>query len=287
MTNEIRIDGVEFNVQNEDVVALAQRIYEDGQAGRPTPLLQCTHQHRGIMHLRKVNGKLWAAHNPGQGGAGCSVRFTNEGPGHRAAKNYAIRAWIGHGYTAVIDEHTVTGTDGKVLVRHDAAVLDAPAKIGFEAQFSPLTPTAARARTTKSYRAGWTALWLPGSNDLPLAGYHGIPMARPHTDIAWAEGTPRPGTVHVLSKRPFVMEPCTVRGRFTSCPDTGRGPCGGFHPFFPAPDDGFDVLDEVLGELAAGLTVPLLDAKGVVRLVTADDYRRYEELTGLDRKSVV
>jgi len=277
MTNTIRIDGIVMNVQAPEVIALAQRIYEDRQAGRPTPRLECTEEHRGEMYLQPrkhstFGVRLWAMHNPGQG-HGCSgVRFSNEGPGHRAAKAYVVEAWERHGY-ATATEHSTGPT------RLDAAVINAPAQIGFEAQFSPIKPEAARGRTTKSYNVGWTALWLPGRHDMALAQYHGIPMARPHTDIAWADGTPKPGTVHVLSKRPFVMARC--RDAFDRCPETGRGVCDKHHPFFPPYDDGFDVLDEVLGELAAGLTVPLMDAKGHVRLVSADDYRRYEESTGL------
>jgi hypothetical protein len=279
VTNTIRIDGIKQNVQNPHVVARAWRIYEDRQAGRPTPVLECTAEHRGEMYLQPrkhsiLGVRLWAMHKPGQGHTCTGIGFSNEGPGHIAAKEYAVRAWERHGYTAATEYSTGP-------TRLDVAVIDAPAKIGFEAQFSPIKAEAARGRTTKSHKAGWTPIWLPGRHDMALAGCHSIPMARPHTDIAWTAGTPKPGTVHVLSKRLFVMEPCTARGQFTSCPVTGSGMCGGFHPFFPAPDGGFDVLDEVLGELAAGLTVPLMDAKGVVRLVTAEDFRRYEEATGL------
>lgn len=273
--NIIRIDGTAFFV--DDIAEWAEQIYQDRKAKRPTPELTCNDAHRGRMYLRKVNGQLWAAHMPGQGGA-CRIRITNEGPGHKIAKDYAVRAWERHGYTAATEHRT--GTD-KTATRLDAAVLNAPVQLGLEAQFSPLADKDARARTTKSYNAGWTAVWLPGRNDMPLARYHAIPMVRPHTDIAWAAGLPKPGTVAVASKRAFVMEPCTVRGRFDRCPVTGRGMCGQYHPFFPAPEGGFDVLDEVLGELAAGLTVTLMDAKGVVRLVSDGDFRRYEEATGL------
>lgn len=284
MTNTIRIDGIKHNVHDDDTAALARRIYEDRKAGRPTPLLECTDKHRGEMFLQerfssRYGMRLWAIHKPGQGGPGCSTRIGNEGPGHQAAKDYFVRAMESHGYQTETEYSTAVDAEDRNATRLDAAVVNGPVKLGFEAQFSPLKPEAARGRTTKSYNRGWMPIWQPGSNDMPLARYHSIPMVRPHTDIAWAEGLPKPYTVVVPSKRPFVMALC--RDAFDRCPDTGRGVCSKYHPSFPAPEDGFDPLDEVWGELAGGLTVPLMDAKGVVRLVTAEDYRRYEEATGL------
>jgi hypothetical protein len=222
-----------------------------------------------------VGKQLWANHKPGHAHPGCANLRISEGPAHINAKDYTATALQRHGFTVETEHSTGRGT---VL---DVAVLDSPVKLGLEAQFYPMKERDLRTRTTKSFNGGFTTAWMPGSNQLALSMGHSVPMLRPHTAIDWAAGVPRHGTVHVLSKRVMTLAPCTPSGPFTTCPETGRGVCGQRHPFFGVADTGFQVLDEVLGELAGGLTVPLMDAKGVVRLVSAQDRKLYEEHTGL------
>lgn len=282
MANCIYVDGVEVNIQDTAVVTQIHRIYEDRKAKKATPELTCTKPHRGPMYLmkRKPPGGigeaiLWAAHMPGHGDSNCSIRIGNEGPAHRNAKEYTAKALERHGFAVELEHSTGNGT---VL---DVAVLDAPVKLGIEAQFYALDPADARARTTKSVNGGYMPAWMPGSNGLAQKIGYSVPMLRPHTEIDWAAAVPRLGTVHVLSKRHMTLEPCTASGPFTSCPDSGRGMCGKWHPFFAPSESGFQVLDEVLGELAEGTTVPLMDHRGIVYLTSTADKTLYESHTGL------
>lgn len=281
MANFIYVDGVALNIQDPAVVHRMHRIYEDRKVS--SVKLTCTRPHRGQMYLMKRkppggNGAplLWAAHKPGHGGDdSCSIRIGNEGPAHRNAKQYAASALERHGFCVELEHSTGNGT---IL---DVAAVDAPVKLGIEAQFYAIDPADARARTTKSINGGYLPTWMPGSNSLAQKIGYSVPMLRPHTEIDWSAAVPRLGTVHVLSKRRMTLEPCTPSGPFTSCPDTGRGVCGQWHPFFSPNESGFQVLDEVLGELAAGVTVPLMDRRGIVYLTTVADKGLYEEHTGL------
>ena len=281
MPNLIYVDGHLLNIQDPAVKALMERIYNDAQAGRPIPELVCDKPHRGSMYLQMrpaaggAGKQLWANHKPGHAHPGCANLRISEGPAHLNAKDYTATALQRHGFTVETEHSTGNGT---IL---DVAVLDSPTKLGLEAQFYPMKERDLRTRTTKSFNGGFTTAWMPGSNQLAQSMGYSVPMLRPHTDIDWAAGTPRLGTVHVLSKRVMTIEPCTPSGPFTTCPETGRGVCGKWHPFFGVADTGFQVLDEVLGEMAGALTVPLMDARGVVWLVSAEDRSRYEEHTGL------
>jgi hypothetical protein len=43
--------------------------------------LVCTQPHAGRMHLRLINGRLWAAHYPGEGSTACRVAVAHEAEG--------------------------------------------------------------------------------------------------------------------------------------------------------------------------------------------------------------
>jgi hypothetical protein len=260
-------------------VAALWHLYENHNPRRGRMPLWCTKPHGGQMHLRKIRGQLWAAHYPGGGGTqSCTaqVRHESEGLPHRHMKDYAGRALEAAGYQ--VTEEFSTGK-----TRLDLAV-DAPFKFGVEAQFSQIVERDAKSRTTKSFRAGWPALWLPGGQGVAQQLGYQLPVLR-HNDneIDWASKVPAKGTATATSVRRITVQHCTVSGPFDHCPDKRGGFCGKWHPWFNdmAPAQWF-TLDDALTGIAAGALVLHQDRRGIVRIVPAGDLPRYRELTGCD-----
>ncbi len=229
------------------------------------------------MHLQVRHGALWACHDPLQGGPDCTTRIPKpESPAHRHYKDYTARAADNAGYTTRTEYSTGRGT------RLDVAI-NAPHQFGAEIQFSTITARDAKTRTTKSARAGWPPLWLPGSKKVgdTLAGH--VPVLRHNdTEIDWTPALPRAGTATALGLRHITREKCTPASRWQACPDTGRGTyCRQWHPWLNDVATGW-TLDNAITGVGAGELTTLQTRTGMVLLVIADDMHIYRELTGHD-----
>jgi hypothetical protein len=259
-------------------IAALWNLYDNHNNRRGRMPLWCTKTHGGQMYLKKVRGRLWAAHYPGQGDASCRalVRHESEGVPHRHMKTYTTRALETAG-------HTVTQEFSTGKTRLDVAV-NAPYRFGIEAQFSPIAERDAKSRTTKSFRAGWPAIWLPGSQGVgDRLGYR-VPVLR-HNDneIDWTEGVPAKGTATATNVRRITPERCDTRSYWNHCPHKRGGFCGRRHPWFNDMSEGdWWTLDDALAGIAAGVLVLHQDQCSIVRIVPTADLPLYRELTGLE-----
>jgi hypothetical protein len=278
MSSQLRFDGHIIDLRtNPQACAELRRLYDTRKRGDKLPLF-CVKPHQGQMHLRLIDGQLWAAHNPNQGGPGCSVRIPRpEGPDHHHCKDYVERAADNAGFTAQ-QEHTI----GHGIARLDVAIT-APQPFGAEPQFSAITAKDAKAKTTKAARHGWPRLWLPGTKKIgdTLAG--AVPVLRHNdTEIDWIASVPAKGTVTALGLRRITAEQCTPASRWKACPDTGRGIyCRQWHPWLNDLVTGWTLDDAITGFGEGELTI-LQTRQNQVQLVIAAGLPLYQNLTGHD-----
>jgi hypothetical protein len=274
-----RDEKVDLKAASRGLLADLWAMYENRRRYRGAnrmPLV-CTQSHAGQMYLKVVDGELWAAHYPGQGDGECSVRIGPESDSHRHIKDYAARALEAGGYTVQPEFST-----GYKITRLDLAV-QAPNRFGVEAQVTPLAAKDAKSRTTKSFKAGWPALWIPGTETIgnTLAG--AVPVLRYNErQIDWEPGVPAKGTATALGLRHVTREKCTAYSRWKVCPETGRGNyCDRWHPWLDDVIPGWTVDDALVG-LAGGVLSLLQTGTGRVHLVATEDVPTYVELTGHD-----
>lgn len=253
-------------------------LYENFPRSKAKMPLFCTDKHGGRLYLRKHDGDLYAAHYPSQSCKCPSIRLQPESPGHQNMKEYARSSLESAGYKTA-NEFTTAGR----RTRLDVAVLDSPFRFGVEAQFSSIPESQAKRRTTLSHKAGITPLWLPGSRTVANGLGHRIPVLR-HNDqhIDWSAGVPSKSSVIATSVRRMTAMRCSPTSEFSQCPVSGRGPCGQWHPWWNDMDTGWHSLWDALIGIAQKRLMPLEDFKGVVRIVPADDFPKYVELTGHD-----
>jgi hypothetical protein len=197
MSSQLRFDGRIVDLRTDpQVCAELRRLYDTRKRRQKLPLF-CVQPHRGQMHLRLIDGQLWVAHNPHQGGADCRVRIPGpEGVAHHHGKEYTARAADAAGFTAEL-EHSV----GRGVARLDVAI-HAPQQFGAEIQFSTISAKEAKTRTTSAARHGWPRLWLPGNKKIgnTIAGH--VPVLRHNdTEINWTASVPAKGTVTALGLR--------------------------------------------------------------------------------------
>lgn len=217
------------------------------------------------MYIRAVNDRYWAVHFAG--GAHGEHEIALETDEHRRQKDYWCRAAEDGGYSVAKELSTGGGT---VL---DVAI-DGPRRTGVEVQRSTVHTKLVKARTTKSYRAGWLPVWFLDSDRKPT-WYHQVPAVGCNV-IPWSSLPPRrAATASGLT----VVKPlrCTP-GAFQRCPDGNRRPCGRWHPN-REPMRGITV-DDVAVMVPAERLVPMRDIKKQVYLVSPASLAIYRELTG-------
>lgn len=217
------------------------------------------------MFIRLRGGKYWAVHFAG--GAHGPHELALESDEHRRQKDYWHRAAEGAGYRASKEFRTTNGT---IL---DVAI-EGPRRTGIEVQHSSIEVKLAKARTTKSYRAGWLPVWFLDSDNRP-PWFHQVP-ALSCNRISWgALPPPRAATAVGLTK--FTPLRCTP-GAFQTCPEGRKRPCGAWHPN-REPWPGLTV-DDVAGLVPAEQILPMRDTRGHVHLVSPASLALYRELTG-------
>lgn len=274
MSGLVMLDGELLNLERLSAAqyGMMWSLYESHKGGSQRYPLQC-HDHKSAMFLRNHRGQLWASHYPGSGvrcGKGISAP---ESPSHLHMKEYAYRAVDDAGFQAEFEFPTGNGT------KLDVAVAS-PIPFGIEAQFSPIKPGLAKARTTKSVRAGWPPVWLPSTKQIgdSLAGL--VPIIRHNdTDIDWESVVPRKGAATAVSLRHVIRERCTAGSRWNRCPSGSKNMCGRWHPWLNDPVIGL-TLDDALAGIGAGQFTLLQNHLGYVYYVPASEVSIYQELTG-------
>jgi hypothetical protein len=248
-------------------------MYETHKGSSTRYPLTCEN-HGSAMHLKCRGGKrLWASHYPHEGGQGCSkLVHEAEGLAHLHLKDYTVRAMSNAGFEVRTEFSTGRGT------RLDVAIA-APNPFGIEAQFSPIKSGLAKARTTKSARAGWMPTWLPGTKSIgdSLAGL--VPIVRHNDGIDWESGVPYKGAAAAVSLRHIRRERCTAASRWQRCPSGSKTFCGRWHPWFNDPVLGV-TLDAALEGIGLGEYVLLQNQRRHVYYVPRSDVAIYQELTG-------
>lgn len=224
-------------------------------------------QATGEMYVRKARGMYWAAHFPGEGHGFHEIAV--ESDEHRRQKDYWYRAAQDAGYEASKELRTGRGT---VL---DVAILGAR-HIGVEIQHTYNKTAAVKARTTKSFTAGWLPVWFLDSDRRP-DWFHEVPSVASNP-LPWSNLPPRRAATALGLSR-FVAERC-AHGIFDLCPAGHRRPCGQWHPK-REPWGGLTV-DDVAEQVPAVQIVPMRDTSGHVHLTSPRCARLYNELSGHD-----
>jgi hypothetical protein len=111
------------------------------------------------MFVRLVGDRYWAVHFPG---SSCTSdqEIAEESVEHRRQKDYWQRAAEAAGDPVTQEHRTGRGT---IL---DVAI-DGTYRTGIEVQRSAIGPTLVKSRTTKSFGAGWLAVWFLDSDRSP------------------------------------------------------------------------------------------------------------------------
>ncbi|MFH8573778.1 hypothetical protein [Streptomyces sp. NPDC017993] len=264
---------------------------------RDRELLQCLEHHRrGVckaededrspwmaIRRRTVDGRtiLVAAHLP--------VRqrpTAEESAKHKAMKERIARAADRHGLTAEVEARS---TDGKV--RNDVLVTGGAERIGWEAQYSPITASTVRRRSQAAADLGIVPLWVTNSDRAALINR--APWARVD-DFSWKEiSSPRSmlvrgGVRHLQAWKctPTAQRPCPANGSF----------CGRFHahwelPALCIPQKPHTEVDQLVVTSADGEHVPMRipsqrDPRRVTRVwVPAGDRDEWREMFGPDDDS--
>ncbi|MGW0891587.1 competence protein CoiA family protein [Saccharopolyspora sp. NPDC002578] len=217
------------------------------------------------MFIRRCSrGRYWAVHfvetTP------CDHGDPIESDEHRRQKDYWCRAAEDAGYRVSMEFSTGRGT------RLDVAI-EGPRLTGIEVQRSYAQDQAVKARTTKSYRAGWLPIWFLDSDRTPDWVHH-VPAV--NSTIPWSDMPPRrAATARGLSE--FSALKCTP-GAFAACPDGRKRPCGGWHPH-REPWIGL-TIDDVAALAPAERIVPMRDTAHRVYLTSPRSLELYRELTG-------
>ncbi|MFJ6384653.1 hypothetical protein ACIQI7_32185 [Kitasatospora sp. NPDC092039] len=262
---------------------------------RERELLECLEHHRDgacqaeedgrspwmTIRRRTVGGStFWvAAHLP--------VRHTptaEESAKHQAMKERIARAAERHGLHAEVEARA---TDGRI--RTDVLVTgDDGRRIGWEAQYSPITADTVRRRSRAAAEHGIVPLWVTDTDRSAVV--ERAPWARVD-DFSWKEiASPlamvvRAGVRHLQQWKcmPSSVRPCPVNGSF----------CGRFHAewFLPAlclPAKAPTEVDQLVVASADGEFVPMRipnqrDPRSVSRMwVPAADRDRWHDMFGPD-----
>lgn len=232
--------------------------------GAPRGTFRCE-VNDGPMYAQVRHGVAVLCHWPDTAHDGCRLAFgmTDE---HRRQQEYWAEAGSRAGWSADTEVSTGNGT------RLDVAI-SGLVRVGIEVQHSGITPRAVKARTTKSYRAGWTSLWSSDSEQRPK-WVDTVPTLRAAAN--WAERPPQ-GTATAIGPRTVSVGRCEPGQLGPGC----KRPCRRLHrPYFEL-IRGLTV-DDVAARMPAGDLVPLQYRPGYIYLTPPDDLARYVEMTGRD-----
>lgn len=261
---------------------------------RARDLLQCLTDYQGeqcqcaladktpwmfVRRQRRQGTLVWvAAHLP--------VTHTatpQESDKHKAMKERIARTASRHG----LDVRTeARSTDGRVIT--DVLVAGAGGRVGWEAQYSPISTATVRRRSAHARANNIAPLWVTGDETSALIDR--APWARVD-DVPW-QRIASPLTMMIRAGvRHLQVWKCT-RASERPCPQTGQA-CGKWHSgwYLPAlclPQERATSLDELVVTSADGEHLPVRsrnrqDPKRISYLwALASDVRHWRELTGED-----
>ncbi|MGW4589504.1 hypothetical protein [Amycolatopsis thermoflava] len=251
------ISSMHGQISRGDRVLLCQQAPGDGEGAE--------------MFVKRRNDRYFAAHFPGSRCAEVHA-IERESDEHRRQKDYWQRAAEDAGYRVSQEYRTGAGT---VL---DVAI-EGPRPTGVEVQHSALPTRQAKARTTRSFRAGWLPVWFLDSDHTP-PWFHKVPTLGCN-EMPWSSMPPRRSAT-ALGASKFVAEVCNLHNFGGVCPAgtprRPKRPCGSYHPK-RQPWFGLTV-DDVAELLPAEKIVPLRVGRGEVHLVDLETRALYQELTG-------
>ncbi|QNE74435.1 hypothetical protein [Streptomyces finlayi] len=230
---------------------------------RDRELLQCLQHHgTGICQAEEEDRSPWmtirrrivdgvttlvAAHLPVR-----NKPTADESDKHKALKERIARAAHRHGLSAQIEARS---TDGKV--RNDVLVSGSAGRVGWEAQYSPITASTVRRRSTAAADREIMPLWV--TNDDRAALIDRAPWVRvddwPWRDIASARTMLVRGGIRHLQDwacTPAAQRPCPLNG----------SSCGGLHvawtlPALCLPPKPHTQVDALVAASAEGDYVPM------------------------------
>ncbi|WP_327667984.1 MULTISPECIES: hypothetical protein [unclassified Streptomyces] len=288
--------GIEINLTRADLgnpgrEGLLEEVTKPvGQRRRD--LLQCLTDYEGgqcqcaldgktpwmfVRRQRREGGVEWvAAHLPLT-----HVATPQESDKHKAMKERIARTASRHGLDVQVEARS---EDGRVVT--DVLVAGAGARVGWEAQYSPITAGTVRRRSARSRERDIAPLWVTA--DAASALIDRAPWTRVD-DVPWQRIVSPLGLLIRGGVRHLQIWKCT-RSSERACPDNG-GACGRWHSgwFLPAlcvPQERATQLDELVVTSADGEHVPLCsrdprDARRTSYLwALARDVRRWREITG-------
>ncbi|MEJ8652633.1 hypothetical protein WKI65_32330 [Streptomyces sp. MS1.AVA.3] len=261
---------------------------------RDRELLECLEHHkRGVcraededrspwmaIRRRTVDGRttLLAAHLP--------VRqrpTAEESDKHKAMKERIARAADRHGLTAEVEARS---TDGRV--RNDILGTGHAERIGWEAQYSPITASTVRRRSQVAADLGILPLWVTNSDRAALINR--APWAR--VDDFSSKDIASPRTMLVRGGVRHLQSWKCSRTAERTCPANGTF-CGQFHahwelPALCLPQRPHTEVDQLVVTSADGEHVPMRipsqrDPRSVTRVwVPADDRDEWRKIFGPD-----
>lgn len=224
----------------------------------------------GELYIRKGRdgSKFFAAHFPG-GAHGDDHPIEAESIGHKRQKDYWARAAQDAGFNATT-EFPVPG--GKL----DVAITDGSVPTDIEIQKSNIDGRTAKSRTTRYAKAGYQPVWFNEVGARRMRWLREVP-ALGCLERSWETGMPAPRSVGATGLTEIAATKCVV-GAFDRCPDGKPRPCGrrhaSIHPWLNM------TVDDTAGMIPAGEIVPLVDRRGIVRMVSTVSFDLYLELNG-------
>ncbi|WP_407288847.1 hypothetical protein [Streptomyces sp. BP-8] len=288
--------GIEINLTHEDLGhedrpgLLAEITRSVGE--RPRDLLQCLQDYKGgscgcaqadksswmFVRRQRRDGRLTlvAAHLPMT-----HVATPQESDRHKAMKERIARTASRHGLDVQVE---VRSTDRRIVT--DVLISGPAARVGWEAQYSPISASTAHRRSAHARANGIAPLWITG--DPASALIDRAPWARVD-DVPWQRIVSPLAMIVRGGVRHLQIWKCTPASE-RPCPETGQV-CGRFHSgwFLPAlciPEERSTALDELVVTSADGEHLPLRirDRSGSRRVshlwALAADVYRWRELTG-------
>lgn len=257
----IKINLTHEDLDNPDYEGLLEEITQPvGQ--RPRDLLQCLTDYEGGQCQCALDGKtpwmfvrrqrrggkvMWvAAHLPLT-----HVATPQESDKHKAMKERIARTASRHGLDVQTEARS---EDGRVIT--DVLVTGAGARVGWEAQYSPITASTVRRRSAKARERNIAPLWVTA--DATSALIDRAPWTRVD-DVPWQRIISALALIIRGGVRHLQIWKCTPTSE-RSCPETGNA-CGKWHSgwFLPAlciPQERATPLDELIVTSADGEHLP-------------------------------
>ncbi|MFB7979662.1 competence protein CoiA family protein [Streptomyces vinaceus] len=259
---------------------------------RERDLLQCLTDYKGgqcecaladktpwmfVRRQRRAGRVEWvAAHLPLTHAA-----TPEESDKHKAMKERIARSASRHGLDVQVEARSA---DGRVVT--DVLVSGAGARVGWEAQYSPISASTVRRRSGRARENGIAPLWVTGDASSSIVDR--APWTRVD-DVPWQRIVSPLAMVVRGGVRHLQIWKCTPSSE-RPCPETGRH-CGKFHSgwFLPAlcvPQERATALDELVVTSADGEHVAVRarnshDPRRTSYLwALAKDVERWRDLTG-------